>query len=272
MLDMGFEEDIRKIIGMTRPDRQTLMWSATWPREVQNLARDYLGNFVQINIGSDQLTSNKKIKQHAFVLREDEKEPRLASLLLKIWNELPGDDRTKTMPRVIIFCNTKRACDNLCYKMKRDRWPCDAIHGDKSQSERDMCLAQFKNGDKPILLATDVAARGLDVKGVMFVINYDLPKNIEDYVHRIGRTARGNSAEGTSYAFVTGGDSSVVKGLVQIMRDAEQEVPEELMGMAQYSRGGGGRSRYSGGGRSYGGRPSYGASGSYGGAARGYGY
>ena len=120
----------------------------------------------------------------------------LADLLFKIWDELPGEERDRKMPKIIIFANTKRVCDNLCHKMKKDNWPCEAIHGDKSQTERDLCLHHFKSGDCPILIATDVAARGLDVKDVKIVVNYDLPKNIEDYVHRIGRTARGSCKEG----------------------------------------------------------------------------
>lgn len=238
MLDMGFEDDIRTIIGQIRSDRQTLMWSATWPKEVQALARDYLGDFVQINVGSDELTSNKKIQQNIVVLKNSEKEAKLAEILLKIWDELPGDDRSKKIPKIIIFTNTKRACDNLSYKMRADNWPCEAIHGDKSQTERDLCLHNFKSGNMPILLATDVAARGLDVKDVRYVINFDIPKNIEDYVHRIGRTARGNDLDGFAYAFITSEDAAVIKKLIGILKDAEQPVPNELYELMP--RGGGG--------------------------------
>jgi ATP-dependent RNA helicase DDX5/DBP2 len=127
MLDMGFEQDIRKIIALTRPDRQTLMWSATWPREVQGLAKDFLGDFIQINIGSDELTANKKIIQNISIVDHREKESKLADLLFKIWDELPGEERDRKMPKIIIFANTKRVCDNLCHKMKKDYWPCEAF-------------------------------------------------------------------------------------------------------------------------------------------------
>ena len=244
MLDMGFEEDIRKIIKLTRPDRQTLMWSATWPKEVQALARDYLGNSIQINVGSAELIANKKITQTITVCGTDEKEAEFADLLWQIWEQVGGEESTRKVPKIIVFANTKRTCDNLAYKMRQDRWPCDSIHGDKSQTERDLSLHNFKSGDRPILVATDVAARGLDVKDVKVVINFDLPRSIEDYVHRIGRTARGDSKEGAAYSFVTSEDSGQVRGLIQILRDANQPIPRELQEMSRYGGGGsGGKSR-----------------------------
>lgn len=251
MLDMGFEEDIRRIISLTRPDRQTLMWSATWPRGVQGLARDFLNDFLQVNIGSEQLVANKKINQKIMICDEDEKEEKLRTLLTSIWDDLEGSDESKVIPKIIVFANTKRACDNLAYKMRKDRWPCNSIHGDKTQTERDLSLHNFKTGDSPILIATDVAARGLDVKDVKFVINFDLPNTIEDYVHRIGRTARGNSVDGTAYTFFTHQNSGLARDLIQMLQDANQPVSEELQGMVRGGRsyGGGGR-----GGRSRGGR------------------
>uniref|UniRef100_A0A673JUP6 RNA helicase n=1 Tax=Sinocyclocheilus rhinocerous TaxID=307959 RepID=A0A673JUP6_9TELE len=132
MLDMGFEPQIRKIVDQIRPDRQTLMWSATWPKEVRQLAEDFLKDYVQINVGALQLSANHNILQIV-------------------------DKENKT----IIFVETKRRCDDLTRRMRRDGWPAMGIHGDKSQQERDWVLNEFKYGKAPILIATDVASRGL---------------------------------------------------------------------------------------------------------------
>ena len=265
MLDMGFEPQLKEIVSRIRPDRQTLMWSATWPKEVQELARRYLGDYIQVNIGSLELTSNKKIKQHIEVCQEYEKEEKLAKLLQDIWTNSHVDETKREIPRLMIFANTKRNVDELVWKMQKDSWPAEGIHGDKSQADRDFALEQFRRGRRPILVATDVAARGLDVKDVKFVINYDIPGNIEDYVHRIGRTGRGSAIDGTSYGFFTERNTNVAKELVEILREAEQEVPNDLISMIPYrqsssrsfsrygGRGGGGGGRGSRGGNSYGG-------------------
>jgi len=132
-------------------------------------------------------------------------------------------------------------------KCKKDNWPADGIHGDRSQNEREAVLDSFRRGKRPILVATDVAARGLDVKDVMIVINYDFPNNVEDYVHRIGRTARGDEMKGTSYAFYTSTNSSCTREFIDLLKDAVQEVPDALYNMMPY-RNDKKKSRYGNGG------------------------
>lgn len=153
MLDMGFELQIRKIIEQIRPDRQTLMWSATWPKEVQQLASEFLKDYIQINVGSLQLSANHNILQIIDVCQEYEKESKLSTLL----REIMAEKENKT----IIFMETKRKVDDVTRKMIRDGWPAVCIHGDKTQPERDWVLQDFRSGKAPILVATDVAARGL---------------------------------------------------------------------------------------------------------------
>ncbi|KYN03947.1 putative ATP-dependent RNA helicase DDX17, partial [Cyphomyrmex costatus] len=153
MLDMGFEPQIRKIIEQIRPDRQTLMWSATWPKEVKNLAEDFLKDYAQINVGSLQLSANHNILQIIDVCQDYEKENKLSTLL----KEIMAESENKT----IVFIETKRRVDEITRKMKRDGWPAVCIHGDKTQQERDWVLQDFRSGKAPILVATDVAARGL---------------------------------------------------------------------------------------------------------------
>lgn len=153
MLDMGFEPQIRKIVDQIRPDRQTLMWSATWPREVRQLAEDFLVDYVQINIGNLELSANHNILQIVDVCMETEKDSKLMQLM----EEIMAEKENKTL----IFVETKRRCDDLTRKMRRDGWPAMCIHGDKSQPERDWVLSEFRTGKAPILIATDVASRGL---------------------------------------------------------------------------------------------------------------
>lgn len=241
MLDMGFEPQLRKIVDQIRPDKQTLMFSATWPKEVQQLARSFASDYIQVNVGSAELHANHNILQIVEVMTETEKETRLQTLL----SEIGKNQGCKT----IIFVETKRKCNDLHYRMKRERYPVGCIHGDKGQSERDYALQQFKNNNCPILLATDVAARGLDVKDVKFVINYDYPNNSEDYIHRIGRTARADKT-GTAYTFFTQGNRNKATDLLAVLKEAKQQVPDELQQMAFTSGGGGGggRSWYGGGG------------------------
>ncbi|KQS38486.1 uncharacterized protein Dere_GG10666, isoform C [Drosophila erecta] len=248
MLDMGFEPQIRKIVSQIRPDRQTLMWSATWPKEVKQLAEDFLGNYIQINIGSLELSANHNIRQVVDVCDEFSKEEKLKTLLSDIY------DTSESPGKIIIFVETKRRVDNLVRFIRSFGVRCGAIHGDKSQSERDFVLREFRSGKSNILVATDVAARGLDVDGIKYVINFDYPQNSEDYIHRIGRTGRSNT-KGTSFAFFTKNNAKQAKALVDVLREANQEINPALENLARNSRydGGGGRSRYGGGGGRFGG-------------------
>jgi superfamily II DNA/RNA helicase len=241
MLDMGFEPQIRKIIEQIRPDRQVLMWSATWPKEVRRLAEDFLTDYVHINIGSATLHANHNILQIVDVCEDHQKEQKLARLL----EEIGCEPRNK----ILIFVETKRKADELTRLMRRDGYPAMCIHGDKQQKERDCVLGEFKHGATTILVATDVAARGLDVEDIKFVINYDYPNNSEDYIHRIGRTGR-KDRTGTAYTLFTQGNSIKAKDLVEVLTEAKQVVNPKLVELAQCS----GFNRRAGGGRFYGGR------------------
>ncbi|OPJ68920.1 probable ATP-dependent RNA helicase DDX17 [Patagioenas fasciata] len=239
MLDMGFEPQIRKIVDQIRPDRQTLMWSATWPKEVRQLAEDFLQDYVQINVGNLELSANHNILQIVDVCMESEKDHKLIQLM----EEIMAEKENKT----IIFVETKRRCDDLTRRMRRDGWPAMCIHGDKSQPERDWVLNEFRSGKAPILIATDVASRGLDVEDVKFVINYDYPNSSEDYVHRIGRTARSTN-KGTAYTFFTPGNLKQARELIKVLEEANQAINPKLMQLVDHrgggGGGGGGRSRY----------------------------
>ncbi|KAI5003003.1 DEAD-box ATP-dependent RNA helicase 30 [Hordeum vulgare subsp. vulgare] len=251
MLDMGFEPQIRKILAQIRPDRQTLYWSATWPREVETLARQFLQNPYKVMIGTAELKANHSIQQIVEVISDHEKYPRLSKLLSDL---MDGS-------RILIFFQTKKECDKVTRQLRMDGWPALSIHGDKAQSERDYVLAEFKNGKSPIMAATDVAARGLDVKDIKCVINFDFPTTIEDYIHRIGRTGRAG-ATGMAFTFFTHSNSKYSRNLVKILREAGQVVNPALEAMSKSagSMGGGsnfrsrGRGGFGGGG--YGGNRS----------------
>ncbi|XP_077415372.1 putative ATP-dependent RNA helicase DDX17 isoform X3 [Vanacampus margaritifer] len=231
MLDMGFEPQIRKIVDQIRPDRQTLMWSATWPKEVRQLAEDFLKDYVQINVGALELSANHNILQIVDVCMDSEKENKLIQLM----EEIMAEKENKT----IIFVETKKRCDDLTRRMRRDGWPAMCIHGDKSQPERDWVLSEFRSGKAPILIATDVASRGLDVEDVKFVINYDYPNSSEDYIHRIGRTARSNK-KGTAYTFFTPGNLRQARDLIRVLEEARQAINPKLLQLVDTGRGGGG--------------------------------
>ncbi|XP_953213.1 DEAD-box family RNA-dependent helicase, putative [Theileria annulata] len=222
MLDMGFEPQIRKIVGQIRPDRQTLMFSATWPKEVISLSRSLLSHeVVHVNIGSLDLTTCHNIEQNVFILEEREKRLKLKELLKKL---MDGG-------KILIFSETKKGADTLTRELRLDGWPALCIHGDKKQEERTWVLNEFKTGKHPIMIATDVASRGLDVRDVKYVINYDFPGQIEDYVHRIGRTGRAGM-KGSSYTFLTPDKFKSARELVKLMREANQEIPPELLKLA----------------------------------------
>ncbi|KAL9254163.1 DEAD-box ATP-dependent RNA helicase 46-like protein [Drosera capensis] len=264
MLDMGFEPQIRKIVNEIPARRQTLMFTATWPKEVRRIAADLLVKPIQVNIGNvDQLVANKAIMQHVEVVSRTDKKRRLYQILQ---SQEPGS-------KIIIFCATKKMCDMIAENLNQ-QFGAAAIHGDKSQSDRDYVLGQFRSGRSPVLVATDVAARGLDVKDIRVVINYDFPTGIEDYVHRIGRTGRAG-ATGVAYPFFSEEDASYTRDLIKILEGANQRVPQEVLdlvghggGMGDYGRrwssggGGGGGNDGGRGGSGYGDRDRHGCFGS----------
>lgn len=161
MLDMGFEPQIRKIVDQIRPDRQTLMWSATWPKEVEQLARDYLHEPIQVQIGSLELSASHNITQIVEVVTEFEKRDRLSKHI-----EVAAKEEDS---KVLVFASTKRTCDELTKYLREEGWPALAIHGDKDQNERDWVLQEFRMGRSPIMCATDVAARGIGMLKKFFL-------------------------------------------------------------------------------------------------------
>eukprot|EP00242_Pyramimonas_sp_CCMP2087_P014943 CAMPEP_0198209762 /NCGR_PEP_ID=MMETSP1445-20131203/17714_1 /TAXON_ID=36898 /ORGANISM="Pyramimonas sp., Strain CCMP2087" /LENGTH=542 /DNA_ID=CAMNT_0043883637 /DNA_START=181 /DNA_END=1805 /DNA_ORIENTATION=- len=218
MLDMGFEKDIRSIVDQIPKTRQTLFFSATWPKAVERIAHDILKNPVQINIGStDQLIANKDVTQNVLILDQNSKYAEL----LKI---LEAHDKDS---RLICFCNRKRDVHDCESKLWEAGYRVGSIHGDKTQQEREWTLNEFKSGASPVMIATDVAARGLDIKGIDHVVNYDFPNGVEDYVHRIGRTGRAG-AKGTAHTFFTYADRAKARDLVKVMEEAGQTVSDEL--------------------------------------------
>lgn len=236
MLDMGFEEDVREIISCCKDKekgRQTAMFSATWPAAIQRIAMEYMVDPVRIYVGfesivgsngeggvDDSLSANKRVKQYVEVIEDRAREARLRELL----NKVHGNRKN----RVLVFALYKKEAERLEYQLKNQGWNCCSIHGNKHQAARTEALAKFKDGSCPILVATDVAARGLDIPNVEAVINYTFPLTIEDYVHRIGRTGRAGKT-GESYTFFQPLDKSHAGELQQVMRQAGQEIPEELM-------------------------------------------
>ncbi|XEV02172.1 hypothetical protein FSHL1_007459 [Fusarium sambucinum] len=242
MLDMGFEPQIRKIIGQIRPDRQTLMWSATWPKEVRALASDFLQDFIQVNIGSMELAANHRITQVVEVVTEMEKRDRMIKHMEKVMENKEN--------KILIFVGTKRVADEITRFLRQDGWPALSIHGDKQQNERDWVLDQFKTGKSPIMVATDVASRGIDVRNITHVLNYDYPNNSEDYIHRIGRTGRAG-AMGTAITLFTTDNQKQARDLVNVLQEAKQQIDPRLVEMTRY--GGGGGRGYGGWGRGRGG-------------------
>jgi len=221
MLDQGFEEDIRHIIKLTHPERQTCLFSATWPEAIRKLAHEFLTDPVKVTIGSGDLVANKRIKQIVDVIDERDKTDKLLKTLQKYAN-------TETKNRMIVFVLKKAEANDVEDELQKKGYKVSSIHGDKDQKERNRALNSFKEGKTNVLVATDVAARGLDVPDVEFVINYSFPLTIEDYVHRIGRTGRAGK-DGVAHSFFHRGDSRNAGCLVKVLKDAEQEVPKEML-------------------------------------------
>ncbi|RSL99328.1 ATP-dependent RNA helicase DED1 [Fusarium oligoseptatum] len=241
MLDMGFEPQIRRIVeGEDMPsvqERQTLMFSATFPRDIQMLARDFLKDYVFLSVGRVGSTSENITQKVEYVEDVDKR-----SVLLDILHTHAGG-------LTLIFVETKRMADSLSDFLINQNFPATSIHGDRTQRERERALEFFRNGRCPILVATAVAARGLDIPNVTHVINYDLPTDIDDYVHRIGRTGRAGNT-GIATAFFNRGNRGVVRELMELLKEANQEIPAFLETIARESSYGGGRGgRSRGGGR-----------------------
>jgi len=202
MLDMGFLPDIRKIISWLPEERQTLLFSATMPNEIQSLAGGIMKNPEGVEI--ERSKPSKQVEQRAYTLLSEQKIP----LVKKIFNELKWDS-------CIIFTSTKKGTDELHRLLKQEGINSESIHGDRSQDERNRALSAFKNGKVPVIVATDVLARGIDIKEVSIIINYDVPNNTDDYIHRIGRTGRYDKT-GIAITFVTRRDSKKFRDIERI--------------------------------------------------------
>ena len=219
MLEKGFEEDIKNIIGCTNKQRQTLMFTATWPKEVRELAATFMNKAVKVSIGNrDELAANKRITQTVEVMDPRDKERRLLQLLRQY-----GSDQ-----KILVFALYKKEATRVEAMLRRSGFNVAAIHGDLLQQQRTSALDSFKRGDSNLLLATDVAARGLDIPNVKVVINLTFPLTVEDYVHRIGRTGRAGQT-GIAHTLFTEHEKHLSGALMNVLRGAGQPVPDELL-------------------------------------------
>ena len=239
MLDKGFEEAIRTIISQCpSPDkgRQTSMFTATWPQSVRDLAATFMKEPVNITIGQDnpegELRANRNVVQQVEVLDSISKEGRLRELVRQYCASNAHNQKSMRSNRILVFCLYKKEVDRIVNLLRKQLsgaiQKISALHGDMSQPMRTASLQQFTDGSTPILIATDVAARGLDIPDVKVVINFTFPLTAEDYVHRIGRTGRAGK-QGLSVTLFTDRDKAQAGALVNVLRAAGQEVPEELM-------------------------------------------
>ncbi|UJR25523.1 hypothetical protein I4U23_006869 [Adineta vaga] len=247
MLDMGFEPQIVKILLDIRPDRQTVMTSATWPEEVRRIATRYMRNPIQIYIGTLDLAAVHSVRQDIEIVKEEEK----FDILLDFIGRMDTEDKA------IIFVDRKSTADAIASELIRKHISCQSIHGDREQSDREQALEDLKLGTVNILVATDVASRGLDIQDITVVFNYDLPKSMEDYVHRVGRTGRAGKT-GYAISLVTRENWGSAGRLIKILEEAGQNVPGELRTMAERFKAVQEKKREFGGGGNGGGRNRYG--------------
>jgi ATP-dependent RNA helicase RhlE len=205
MLDMGFIHDIKRIVAMLRKERQTLFFSATMPQEITRLADQMLRDPARVAV-TPQASTVEKVQQRV-ILTEKASKPALLAEVLK----------AETIDRVLVFTRTKHGADKVVRGLQKAGHAAEAIHGNKSQSQRERVLLAFRNGSLRILIATDIAARGIDVDGVSHVVNYDLPNIPESYVHRIGRTARAG-ADGVAISFCDHEEAPYLRDIERLIR------------------------------------------------------
>lgn len=222
MLDMGFEPQIMKIILDIRPDRQTVMTSATWPPGVRRLAKSYLKDPMMVYVGTLDLAAVNTVQQTVLFVQEDEKKDYVFDFI----------HRMEPRDKVLIFVGKKLKADDLSSDLCLQGIAVQSLHGDREQCDREEALQDFKDGRVRILVATDLASRGLDVHDITHVFNYDFPRNVEEYVHRVGRTGRAGRS-GESVTLVTREDWRVAAELITILERSGQDVPEELVLMAE---------------------------------------
>lgn len=252
MLDMGFEPQIRKIVEQMdmppRGERQTMLFSATFPKEIQRLASDFLSNYIFLAVGRVGSSTDLIVQRVEFVHESDKR-----SYLMDLLHGQRESGVQGKQSLTLVFVETKRKADSLEHWLCSNGFPATTIHGDRTQQERELALRSFKSGNTPILVATDVAARGLDIPHVAHVINFDLPHDIDDYVHRIGRTGRAGKT-GLATAFFNESNMSLAKSLADLMKEANQEVPDWLIRFASRASYGSKSSSSRRGGGRFGGR------------------
>jgi len=205
MLDMGFIHDMRKIVGLCRRERQTLLFSATMPPPIAKLAHDILDHPARVDIAPEKIAV-ERIDQRVFFVGAKEKRALLESLLAD-----------RDMDRVLVFTRTKRGADRVCRNLMQAGFSATALHGNKAQNARVRALDAFRDGRVRILVATDIAARGIDVPNISHVVNYELPNEPESYVHRIGRTARAG-AGGTALSLCDASERPHLQAIERLMR------------------------------------------------------
>jgi superfamily II DNA/RNA helicase len=223
MLDMGFQDELMKIISFLAPERQNLLFSATMPHKMRELARKLLNEPVEINIAVSK--PPEQIVQKAFVVFENQKAPLIKHLL-----------KLKDYTRVIIFCSKKQNVKLLAAELKRARFKVEEIHSDLQQDQREKVMQDFRNKNLTILVATDILSRGIDIDEIELVINYDVPNDGEDYIHRIGRTARAQS-QGTAYTFISPTEQRKFATIETLLeKEVEKaEVPSEFGEVPTYN-------------------------------------
>ncbi|QRV72849.1 DEAD/DEAH box helicase [Ceratobasidium sp. AG-Ba] len=224
MFDMGFEPQVMKIVNNIRPDRQTVLFSATFPKQMDSLARKILRKPLEITVGGRSVVA-AEIDQIVEVRTEDSKFNRLLEILGQTYNE---DSEARTL----VFVDRQEAADNLLRELMRKGYFCMSLHGGKDQVDRDATIADFKAGVVPIVIATSVAARGLDVKQLKLVINYDAPNHMEDYVHRAGRTGRAGN-KGTCVTFITPDQERYSVDIFRALEASKATIPSDLEEMAK---------------------------------------
>src|SRR3954471_7603520 len=217
MLDLGFIHDLKKIVRFLPEKRQSLFFSATMPKAIRDLADRFLTDPAQVAV-TPVASTVERVEQYVTYVNQAEK-PALLTIMLRV-----GFGSKGSMERVLIFSRTKHGADRIVKQLAQTGIPANAIHGNKSQPQRERALAEFKSGRVKILIATDIAARGIDVTGVSHVINFDLPNVSEQYVHRIGRTARAGAA-GVAIAFCSDDERAYLKGIEKLTRQTLQTVP-----------------------------------------------
>jgi len=220
MLDGGFEHETRKVLQWLRPERQIVMFSATWPAAVKRLATEFLNDPVKITVGSDQLAANKRVAQTVEIVQQHHKDNRLLELMKEFG--------VGKQSRVLIFVLYKVDAPYVQELLQRDGYTVGTLSGSSSQSSREWTIKQFKTGKIPIVVATDVASRGLDIDDVEHVINYSMPPSISDYIHRIGRTARAGKTGIAHSFFDPFNDKNIGRPTARVLKEAGQAVPVEL--------------------------------------------